>query len=261
MSLLSDRREAREARDALHAFRLPLPERFSPELVAQLPEPAQRYFLHALQPGARLAGIAELAMEGELSLGTRDDPKVQPMRARQVLAAPEGLLWEVQAGRAWMRIAGSDGMVGERSWTRLRLFGILPVVRAGGTADHLRSAFGRACAEAAIWAPASLLPQAGVRWLDAGPDTARALVTHRGMEQQVDIRVDARGQPLWVCMPRWSNANPQGVFRLQPFGGELGDFRTVEGCTVPFRVDGGNFFGTPDYFPFYRARVTGLRFP
>ncbi|HET8747389.1 MAG TPA: hypothetical protein VFM98_17450 [Ramlibacter sp.] len=58
-----------------------------------------------------------------------------------------------------------------------------------------------------------------------------------------------------VSMPRWSDANADKVYRLQPFGGELSDFRAVSGYRLPFRVDGGNFFGTPEYFPFYRARV------
>ena len=71
--------------------------------------------------------------------------------------------------------------------------------------------------------------------------------------------VNADGQPDWVSIQRWSNANPQGVYREQPFGGELADFRSVQGFRVPFQVDGGNFFGTPDYFPFYRARVLSWR--
>ena len=245
-----------DARAALLAFRLPLPARFDPALVADLPAPARRYFLHAIAPGTRLSGVVELEMEGELALGSGTPARYQPMRARQVLAAPEGLLWEVQVGRGLLRLSGSDGMVRDRSWTRFGWLGWLPLVRAGGTPDHLRACFGRVVAEAAIWAPASLLPQAGVRWTAVDGDTARALVRHGGMEQEVDIRVDARGQPQWVCMPRWSDANPQRVFRLQPFGGELGDFRVVDGYTLPFRVDGGNFFGTPAYYPFYRARVT-----
>jgi hypothetical protein len=181
------------------------------------------------------------------------------MHARQLLAAPHGLVWRVRTGSGAMRVEGSDGMAADRSWTRFRLWGLVPVVRAGGDADHLRSSFGRVVAEAAFWAPAALLPKAGVEWTALDADTARAMVTYGGMRQQVDIRVDATGQPVWVSMPRWSNANPAGVYREQPFGGEVSDFRSVQGFRVPFRVDGGNFFGTPDYFAFYRARVVAFR--
>ena len=228
-------------------------------MASGLPEPARRFFHFAIGRGARLGTVVAITMEGEISLGTRQDPRYQPMHAEQILAAPHGLLWRMRAGRGVMRITGSDGMVDDRSWTRFRLLGVLPVVRAGGDADHLRSSFGRVVAEALIWAPASLLPQRGVEWSQVDADTARVTVVHRGLHQQADVHVDATGQPTWVSLPRWSNANPEGVFRVQPFGGELSDFRTVEGLRLPFRVDAGNFFGTPDYFPFYRARVQSLR--
>jgi hypothetical protein len=63
-----------------------------------------------------------------------------------------------------------------------------------------------------------------------------------------------------MVMQRWTNANPDGIFRYQPFGAivlEMGEF---EGYRIPTRIDGGNGFGTDAYFPFFRARVTGVRF-
>jgi hypothetical protein len=198
-------------------------------------------------------------MGGRISLGTKENPAYQPMRARQILAAPEGFVWRLSAGRGLMRVLGSDAMAEDRSWVRFWLLGLVPVVRQGGNPDHLRSAFGRAVAEAAFWTPAALLPRAGVTWEAVDADTARATVTHRGMTQTVDVRVDAEGRPLWVSLPRWTSANPDKVYRLQPFGGALADFRDVEGHRLPFRVEGGNFFGTDDYFPFYQAEVEAIR--
>ncbi|HEY0825773.1 MAG TPA: DUF6544 family protein [Ramlibacter sp.] len=250
-----DGREAEAARARLLASPAPLAGHFDPAMVAGLPEPARRFFLFAIEPGTRLASSAEIRTEGELSLGSKEDPKYMPMRARQVLAAPEGLVWEVETRRGILRIAGSDGMAGGRSWTRFWLWGVVPVARVSDDPDHLRSAFGRVVAEAAFWTPSFLLPRPGVSWSAVDPDTARATVRHGELVQEVDIHVAPSGQPLWVRISRWSNANPDQVFRLQPFGGELSDFRLVSGYRVPFRVDGGNFFGTPDYFPFYRARV------
>lgn len=71
------------------------------------------------------------------------------MAAKQILAAPHGLLWLVSAGTGAMRVSASDGMVADRSWTRLWLLGLVPVVRAGGNVNHQRSSFGRVVAEAA----------------------------------------------------------------------------------------------------------------
>lgn len=255
----ADRRDADRAWEELLRSPVALPERFDPALVRDLPEPARRFFDFAIRPGTPLRTVVRIRMEGELSLGTRQEPAYQPMRAEQVLAAPHGLVWRLEAGRGAMRVVGSDGMVGNRSWTRFWLLRLVPVVRAGGNPDHLRSSFGRVVAEAAFWTPAFLLPRPGVEWTAVDRDTARATVTHLGMTQDVDIRVDPHGQPLWVRIPRWTDANPGREFRVQPFGGELGDFRPVSGYRLPFRVDGGNFFGTPDYFPFYRARVLEVR--
>lgn len=132
------------------------------------------------------------------------------------------------------------------------------MARVGADPDHLRSSFARVIAEAAFWTPAFLLPRPGVAWTTVDEDTARVTVTQGGLTQDVDIRVDRNGQPLSVSMQRWTNANADKVYRLQPFGGELSDFRCVSGYRLPFRVDGGNFFGTPQYFAFYRARVLDL---
>jgi hypothetical protein len=254
-----DRADARRAWDELLAASLPLPERFDPALVADLPEPARRFFRFAIQPGTRLSAVAVIRMEGQLSLGTKQEPAYQPMRAEQVLAAPHGFVWQLEAGQGALRISGSDGMAGARSWTRFWLLRLVPVARAGGDRDHLRSAFGRVVAEATIWTPAFLLPRPGVSWSAVDADTARATVTHGDLVQEVDIRVAADGQPSWVRIPRWSNANADKAYRVQPFGGALADFRTVSGYRIPFTVDGGNFFGSDDYFPFYRARVLDVR--
>ncbi len=256
----SDEAESQKAWGELVTLRVPLAERFDPSMVSDLPDPARRFFSFVFQPGARLSTVIELTMTGELSLGTKEDPKYQPMRAEQVLAAPHGLIWRIESGSGLMRFGGSDGMLKDRSWTRFWLLRMVPIVRAGGDSDHLRSSFGRVIAEAAFWTPAFLLPREGVAWSEVDKDTARVTVTHGALVQTIEIRVHADGRPEWVAMQRWSNANPDKVYRLQPFGGEVSDFRDVEGVRIPFRVDGGNFFGTDDYFPFYRARLGDARF-
>ena len=229
---------------------------FDPAMVADLPEPARRYFTFSIQPGTPLSPVAEFEMEGELGLGEKADPRYRPMRARQILAPPHGLVWRLNAGP----ISGSDGAMPETSWTRFWLFSLVPVVRVAGDRDHHRSAFGRVVAEAAIWTPAALLPSETVTWESLGPDKARAHMKGPSCEQWVEITVNAKGAPVEVKIDRWSNANPEKTYRLQPFGGTLADHRNFGGFRVPTRVDGGNHFGTDDYFPFFKAIVTDMRF-
>jgi len=229
---------------------------FDPERVADLPEPARRYFLYTIAPGTPLRRAAVIEMGGEIGLGTRDAPGYRPMAARQILAPPHGFVWRLDAGL----IAGSDGMTPDTSWTRFWLAGLLPVVRAGGDADAFRSAFGRVVAEGTFWTPAVFLPGPGIRWEEVDADTARVTLSAHGLEQSVEITVAEDGQPVRVVMPRWSDANPEGEWRVQPFGGDLSEFRDFGGYRLPTHVDGGNLIGTEDYFPFFKARVTDIRF-
>lgn len=233
--------------------------RFDPETVAGLPDPARRYFLAMIAPGTPLRPVVAIDMEGEIGLGTKAAPTYRPMRARQILA-PGGFVWRASIGKGLLRISGSDGFHEGRSWTRFRLFGLPPIVRASG-ADHARSAFGRLVAESAFWNPAALLPGPEVAWEAVSATTARATMRRFGLVQSVEVTVGADGRPLRVVIPRWTNANAEKTWRLQPFGGELSDFRTFDGLTLPTRVEGGNLFGTPDHFPFYKARVTAVRRP
>ncbi len=231
------------------------PDLYDPGMVAELPEAAQRFFNFAIQPGTPLLTVAEIDMGGEFSLGTRDAPEYQPMEARQILAAPVGFVWKLDALGS-LPISGSDS----GTWTRFRILGLIPVARMGGDADHARAAFGRYVAEALVWTPAALLPGPGVSWEALDQDSARVTVSHNGLTQAVDLTVDAAGQPVQVLFMRWSNANPDKQHRLQPFGSLLSDFREVQGFRIPFAVEAGNMFGTDAYFPFFKAKVRAVRF-
>lgn len=253
---LTDLRSERQARQILIRLGSTVPTLYDPDLVDGLPEPAQRFFNFTIQPGTPLRPIVDIEMEGELSLGTKDRPNYRPMRARQLLAAPHGFIWSLR----WNGVRGSDGALPDRSWTRFWLFGLLPVARAGGP-DHLRSSFGRLIADSLFWAPASLLPNKHVTWKALGPNSARAIARYGDFEQAVDLHIDVNGQPERIIFQRWSNENPERVHQLQPFGGDFSDFESFKGYRLPTTVIAGNHYGTEDYFPFFKAKVLGVRFP
>lgn len=254
--VLVDRRADRDEWGRLAALQPDDPRVFDEEMVAGLPEPARRYFTYAIRPGAPLLPVVEIEMTGHFSLGTKDDPRYQPMEARQILAAPEGFVWAMKTAGG-MPVAGSDSGL----WTRFRIFVLLPVARAGGDPDHARSAFGRYVSEAVIWSPAAVLPGPGVIWTEVDDDTARVTVRRGELSQAVDVTVDAEGRPEVVSFERWTNANPEKAYRLQPFGAVVSDVREVGGYRLPFHAEAGNMFGTDDYFPFFIADVTEIRFP
>jgi len=156
-------------------------------------------------------------------------------------------------------VSGSDGCIEDRAWTRFWLAGLIPVARTTSTPDLVRSARARAVAEA-LWAPVSLLPENGVTWEPLDADSARAILWSNGERYALDLTVAPDGRPVSMSMQRWTNANPDRVFRLQPFGATVLETGTFEGYTIPTRIDGGNWFGTDAYFPFFRATVTSATF-
>lgn len=253
---LRDQRRDRAAIQRLAATQPVRPERFDPGMVADLPEPARRYFQYTIQPGTPLHTVATITMTGRFGLGTSANPTYLDMAATQTLALPAGFVWTMKAKSGLMRVSGSDS----DRWTRFWLMGLLPVARTEDDADHRRAAFGRCAAEAVFWTPAAVLPGEGIQWAYGDRDRARLTVRHDGLAQSVDLTVAPDGQPVQVCMERWSNANPDKVYRLQPFGGTLTAFRVFSGFRLPTHVEAGNFFGTASYFPFFVADVATIDF-
>ncbi|MFW5654106.1 MAG: DUF6544 family protein [Roseicyclus sp.] len=233
------------------------PPRFDAEMVADLPEPARRFFTFAIAEGTPLHTVVRLEMEGRFGSGDAADPRYLPMRATQVLAAPHGFVWAMRARDGALALSGSDS----GAWTRFWLLGLAPVARFGGTQDHARSAYGRSVAEAIFWAPASVLPGPNVTWEPVSENVARMTMRHEGLAQSVDVTVAEDGRPLEVSFQRWSDANPEQVYRLQPFAGYLSEFEEFNGFRLPTHVEAGNHAGTEAYYPFFIADVTDVSFP
>lgn len=252
---LWDERADRVEWARLVASKAGTPAVYDPAMVSDLPEPARRFFNFAIQPGTPLLTVAEIDMGGEFSLGTRHKPDYRPMEAKQILAAPTGFVWKARMPGV-VPVSGSD----TGRWTRFRVLGLIPVARMGGDSDHERAAWGRYVAEAVFWTPAAVLPGPGVVWEAVDEDTARVTVTRNDLSQTVNVQVDVEGRPDVVQFMRWSNANPDRTHRLQPFGGQLADFREVQGFRIPFNVEAANMFGTDEHFVFFKAKVSAVRF-
>jgi hypothetical protein len=251
---IHDSRDAGRLVRGLLAGRDPAPPLFDPSMTEGLPEIARRYFAHAIAPGTPLSRVVELRMEGEFLLN--GSPLV--MSATQVLRAPDGFVWQAGFGRGAMRIGGSDALDGSESWTRFGLFGLLPLARAGGNEDHRRAAGTRALMEA-VWAPAALLPQFGAIWEQTGPDTARVSIPALRGVAPMEVTLAEDGAVLSLTAMRWSDANPEHAYRLQPFGGRVLESRRFGGFTIPARVELGNHWGTAAFDGFFRATITSAR--
>jgi len=249
--------DAERAMSGIAGRTKPPSEVFDPSLVAGLPEIAQRYFTHAIAPGTPLHTTVRLEMKGTFLLGDKASFQTYAMTARQILAPPSEFVWIPSMQSGVMSISGSDALVQGAGWTRFWINGLVPVVNLQATTDLNRSALTRAAMEA-MWAPASLLPGNGVAWEQTGPSTARLSFT-TGIEP-VDMTLAPDGRVVKVVTMRWSDANPEKTFRLQPFGGTMEAEATFAGFTIPSLVKVGNHFGTDDYLPFFQAQIMAAEF-
>ena len=229
---------------------------FDLSMVANLPEVAQRYFTHAIRPGTRLRTTAVLEMKGRFLLGSKDEYQSYDMQARQILAPPYQFVWKPSLASGIVTITGSDALVAGQAWTRFWINGLVPVANGQTSPDLLRSAQFRPAIEG-VWAPASLLPGEGISWTQIAPDIARVTIESTPEPIAFDLTLDQHGAVLQVVGQRWSNANPEQAFRLQPFGGTIEAEATFGGFTIPTVLNVGNHFGTSDYFPFFQAEIIG----
>ena len=230
--------------------------RFHPDMVASLPEIARRYFHHAIAVGTPLYSGVELEMRGRFLLGDKSKFQTYAMTARQALRAPDQFVWLPRLRSGALTITGSDALVDGEAWTRFWLFSLVPVANEHTSADLVRSAQFRAAVESALWIPPSLLPVNGVEWEQLGNNRARVTLRRFSPAIELFLTLDDTGRVLDVVGQRWSNANPDKRFRVQPFGGSMLAEGTFQGLTIPAQVRVGNHYGTADYHPFFQATIT-----
>ncbi|WP_316360192.1 DUF6544 family protein [Devosia sp.] len=232
---------------------------FDPAMVADLPEVAQRYFLHAIAPGTPLRTTVTLRMEGQFLLGDRDSNQPYAMVARQILAPPDAFVWLPVMRSGVLTITGSDGSLDGKAWMQFWINSLVPVVNAQSTPDLVRSAQFRSAMES-IWVPAALLPRDGIAWQAGAAD--KAIVTISTFENPIvlELTLDETGALTEVVGMRWSDANPEKTFRLQPFGGTIEAERAFEGYTIPTMVKVGNLFGTDGFLPFFQAEIVEAKY-
>lgn len=84
----------------------PTTEYFTPDLVADLPDVAKRYFLHAIQPGTPLTSCVKLKIHGSFKLG--ENGTWMTMQAEEMLSLPTGFVWKSAIAQGFFQIVGAD---------------------------------------------------------------------------------------------------------------------------------------------------------
>jgi hypothetical protein len=158
-----------------------------------------------------------------------------------------------------MIVSGIDGLQDSHGRTRFWMFQAIPLVQTASTKGLDRSAATRPALEA-IWLPASLLPSNGAAWEQLGPDKARVTFGNQKYPIEMTLTIATDGRVADIVATRWSDANPERVFRLQPYGGTTEQEATFGGFTIPSVVHVGNHYGSDSYSAFFDARITEATF-
>ena len=111
-----------------------------------------------------------------------------------------------------------------------------------------------------LWTSARDARNTQAVWTQTGADQAEVQFPEVPGVEPIHRTLDAAGRVLEMTTLRWSDANPDRIHRLQPFGGRTLAHATHQGFTIPAAMEIGNLYGTPEYAPFFRARLTRVEY-
>ncbi|MHC5745920.1 MAG: DUF6920 family protein [Nostoc sp.] len=234
---------------------LPTENRFTKDMVAGLPAPVQRYFLHSIAPGTPLASSVSLEMSGSFRMA-QDKPWI-PMQATEILST-KGFVWKARIGSGLFQMIGSDRYTNKSGRMRFSLWGLIPLVNAHSP-DITRSSIGRFAGEF-FWLPSVLLPQCGVSWKVIDEKTIQASLKVDDEPVTLTLFIDANGKLLKLSLPRWGDQTEDGSYTYIPFGGEYQEEKTFGGFTIPSQMSAGWWFGTERYSEFFRPTIEQAEF-
>lgn len=227
----------------------PTQEVFRPEQFTHLPDLGQRYLLHAITPGTKLARAVRLRMHGQIKL-----KQWQPFQAEEVISLEQGMIWQATAWLKGFPLKGWDRVIDGEGAMQWKLLGLIPVLTASGT-DITRSAIGRMQGEC-IWLP-SIFCQSQVEWTVLDDFRVQAQLTLWGETTQLIFTVNQMGQLEQFSFQRWGN--PEGAeHHYVNFGGYLEEEKTFSGYTIPTRLRVGWYFNSTQFDSegeFFRATI------
>ena len=228
---------------------------FNADMIADLDEPVQRYFLHAIAPGTKLANHVELKMNGSFRL--KPNAAWLDMEALQIISTMPGFIWKANVGKGLTSFSGADYYSKRRGRTKFSFWGLIPLVDAQSR-DIDRSAAGRLGAEY-IWLPSALLPDRGVDWKAISQDTIQANFSIDREPICLTLTIDRDGRLLEISLPRWGNATVDKSWQYSTFIADTSEEAAFEGYTIPANINAG-WLDRNQYWIFFRSTLNRAEF-
>lgn len=222
------------------------------EMLAGLPEPAQRYLRRAGVVGRPLQRGIRLEQEGRF----RSSPQRSPMAVRAVQyfsADPVGFVWD-----ATFRIAGlplvralDSHLDGQGHMLGRALF-VWPIMDVRGP-KLTQGTLMRHAAEM-VWFPSALLGR-NVAWRSRDAHSAEMTLSDESEHACVTFHIDADGDVILLEGQRWGDFD--GCFELRTWKVTMAEYATFQGLRVP--CSGQVVWELPDGdFPYFDWRITGI---
>jgi hypothetical protein len=220
-----------DVRAAIEAARaLPPPALVTPEDLAPLPAPVQRYLQRAGVVGKPHPRSLHAVFRARFRMGA-DRPWMSSHVEQQNFFGPQPRrLFYMTASRAGIPFVGFHRYVGAEATMQVRVAGLVPVVDARGpemTQGETVTMLNDMC----VLAPAALL-SAPITWETLGEREVRATFTNAGKTISAVLTFDAAGDLVgFVSHDRYQSDGK--VTRLFPWSTPLGGFRDFGGVRLP----------------------------
>jgi hypothetical protein len=227
---------------------------FTQDLIAELPAPVQRYFLHAITLGTPLATGVKLKMQGYFQ--PNKDQKFT-MQATEILTL-KGFVWQAVMGNKLFNIKGADYYYNNSGKVEFKLWGLIPLVKEENS-DVSRSSIGR-CGGELFWLPSALLPQNQVSWQAIDNNIIQASFNIDSDTVNLTFIIDENGRVLEAKLPRWGNQTTDKIWQYIPFGGTFSQETSFQGFTIPSQINAGWWLGTEKYNVFFQATIEAADF-
>jgi len=233
------------------------PDRYDTRELAGLPEPVQRYFRTALQPGQRMISALALAHTGTFNLSERGERWLEFSSSQRVVLSRPGFDWDARIQLVpGLAFRVHDAYVDGEGILDVRLLG-LPIMNLRGTAELARGELMRFLAEAA-WYPTALLPSQGVQWAAVDERHAQACFTDCGTRVMLTFEFGADGLIETVrAEDRGRMVRGQAV--RTPWEGRWNRYAERDGMQVP-RAGEVAWILPGGRKPYWRGQVSRLEY-
>ncbi|GAB4201297.1 MAG: hypothetical protein OHK0022_23200 [Roseiflexaceae bacterium] len=221
-------------------------EVFSEAMVADLPPLVQRYFLHALKPGAPLPVSVQLKNAAQYTL--KPGATASPFREQRIITPYHGGIWKTSAYTNRMQVYENayyqDGEAEEGG----QAYWLVPLRYKMNSAPDLAKLFRCRLIAESVFVPAALLPQHGVVWEQLDEQHARASLTVDGVTLPLTLQIDPDGRLREVRFDFW-NCKGTPVWRDIPSGLIVHAEQTYGDYTIPSDYSLTLWYKTPEREP------------